>query len=342
MRFIDLRSDTVTLPTQAMREAMACAVVGDDVYGDDPTVNELEATAAAMLGKEAALFVSSGTMGNQLGIMSQTQRGDEVIVGRDSHIFVHEVGAAAVLAGVTLNPVPLPRGSVDAGLLEAAIRSNDIHEPPTRLLCMENALAHGRLVPEATMREVYTMAQRHGLAVHLDGARIFNAAIALGLPVQALTQHCDTLSCCLSKGLCAPVGAIFAGSASVVARARKYRKMLGGGMRQCGILAAAGLLALKDMPARLAQDHAHAHALAERLQALPELALNRASVEINMVFCRIDKPAAWQQALPARLLEQGIKINGAEGGEFRFVTHNDVSMADIEKFVAALKLALQA
>jgi threonine aldolase len=342
MRSLDLRSDTVTLPTQTMREAMAQAAVGDDVYGDDPTVNALEKTAAAILGKEAALFVSSGTMGNQLGIMTQTQRGDEVIVGRDSHIFVHEVGAAAVLAGVTLNTIPFAQGMIDADLIEAAIRSQDIHEPPTRLVCIENALANGRLVPEATMRAVYAMAHRRGLAVHLDGARIFNAAVALGLPVQALTRHCDTLSCCLSKGLCAPVGSIFAGSAAVVARARKYRKMLGGGMRQCGILAAAGLIALQDMPARLAQDHANARLLAEQLQRLPEISLDRESVQINMVFCRIAKPTAWQQALPALLLAQGIKINAPEGGEFRFVTNNDISADDIMTFVGALKTALQA
>ena len=239
MRYIDLRSDTVTRPTLAMRAAMAAAEVGDDVYGDDPTVNELEALAAETLGFEAALFVTSGTMGNQLGIMSQTRRGDEIIAGANSHIFMHEVGAAAVLSGVTVRQVDYPNCIPVPAMVEAAIRPDDIHEPPTSLICLENALANGRLVPVETMAEIRRIADEHGLNVHLDGARVFNAAAALGVDVKEITRYADSVSCCLSKGLCAPVGAIFAGRAETVKRARKCRKLLGGGMRQAGILAAA-------------------------------------------------------------------------------------------------------
>ena len=247
-QWIDLRSDTVTQPTQAMRDAMYQAPVGDDVYQDDPTTNLLEAEAAQILGKEAAMFITSGTMGNQLGILTQTRRGDEILVGAESHIFFHEVGAAAVLSGVNLRQLPFPGAMPDAGMIEEAIRPDDIHEPPTALVCVENALAGGRVVPVPVMRQVWETAKRHGLPVHLDGARLFNAAAALGVDVKEITQYCDTVSCCLSKGLCAPVGAIFAGTAETVARARRYRKMLGGGMRQNGFLAAAGRIAIKEMP----------------------------------------------------------------------------------------------
>ena len=330
MRYIDLRSDTVTRPTLAMRAAMAAAEVGDDVYGDDPTVNELEALAAETLGFEAALFVTSGTMGNQLGIMSQTRRGDEIIAGANSHIFMHEVGAAAVLSGVTVRQVDYPNCIPVPAMVEAAIRPDDIHEPPTSLICLENALANGRLVPVETMAEIRRIADEHGLNVHLDGARVFNAAAALGVDVKEITRYADSVSCCLSKGLCAPVGAIFAGRAETVKRARKCRKLLGGGMRQAGILAAAGILALKEMPKRLSEDHANAKRLAELLSQIDGVSIDKDSVEINMVFFKLDRSAEHKAALPEKMKQHGILINPEELGEFRFVTNNDVSAKDVE------------
>ena len=330
MRYIDLRSDTVTRPTLDMRAAMAAAEVGDDVYGDDPTVNELEALAAETLGFEAALFVTSGTMGNQLGIMSQTRRGDEIIAGANSHIFMHEVGAAAVLSGVTVRQVDYPNCIPVPAMVEAAIRPDDIHEPPTSLICLENALANGRLVPVETMAEIRRIADEHGLNVHLDGARVFNAAAALGVDVKEITRYADSVSCCLSKGLCAPVGAIFAGRAETVKRARKCRKLLGGGMRQAGILAAAGILALKEMPKRLSEDHANAKRLAELLSQIDGVSIDKDSVEINMVFFKLDRSAELKAALPEKMKQHGILINPEELGEFRFVTNNDVSAKDVE------------
>ena len=342
MRYIDLRSDTVTRPTLAMRAAMAAAEVGDDVYGDDPTVNELEALAAETLGFEAALFVTSGTMGNQLGIMSQTRRGDEIIAGANSHIFMHEVGAAAVLSGVTVRQVDYPNCIPVPAMVEAAIRPDDIHEPPTSLICLENALANGRLVPVETMAEIRRIADEHGLNVHLDGARVFNAAAALGVDVKEITRYADSVSCCLSKGLCAPVGAIFAGRAETVKRARKCRKLLGGGMRQAGILAAAGILALKEMPKRLSEDHANAKRLAELLSQIDGVSIDKDSVEINMVFFKVDKDAALKDRLPELMKEKGILINPEELGEFRFVTNNDVSTKDVEYAVSTFASLINA
>ncbi len=340
MRFIDLRSDTVTQPTKAMREAMAVAEVGDDVYRDDPTVIKLEELAAQMLGKEAALFVSSGTMGNQLCLMTHTSRGEEVIVSDEGHIFVHEVGAAAVLSGVTLRQLKFVNGIPDAAAIERAIRSEDIHEPRTSLICMENALSNGRVVDEKTMAEVYAVAKRHGLPVHLDGARIFNAAASLDIDVKSLTQYADTISCCLSKGLCAPVGTVIAGSRAFIERARKYRKMLGGGMRQTGILAAAGLLALTDMTKRLHEDHENARYMAEQLNKISGVSVDLSSVQINLVFFQADRPQQILDSVQASMLEKGVKINGADGHWFRFVTSNDVSRADIDYAVSVFAQAI--
>lgn len=330
MRYIDLRSDTVTQPTQAMRDAMHAAVVGDDVYQDDPTVNELEALAAEMLGKEAALFVPSGTMGNQLGLMCHTRRGDEVIVSADCHIVMHEVGAAAVLSGVNLRQLSFHKGIFDPKMIEKAIRPDDIHEPKTTLICMENALANGMVVPVEIMEEVFALAKKNGIPVHLDGARLFNAATALNVDVKEITKNCDTVSCCLSKGLCAPVGSVLAGDAETIARARKYRKMLGGGMRQCGILAAAGILSLKEMTKRLKDDHDNAKYMAKKLAELKGVEVDLDSVQINMVFFKLDRPDDLIESLPEKMLEKGIKINGEELGEFRFVTSNDVSREDVD------------
>ena len=330
MRYIDLRSDTVTQPTQAMRDAMHIAEVGDDVYQDDPTVNKLEALAAEMLGKESALYVPSGTMSNQLALMSWTNRGDEVIVSADCHIFMHEVGAAAVLSGANLRQLSFKNGIYDPRLIEKAIRPDDIHEPKTVLICMENALANGRVVPLDIMEEVYALAKKNDIAVHLDGARIFNAAAALGVDVKEIAKNADTISCCLSKGLCAPVGSVLVGSAATIAKARKYRKMLGGGMRQCGLLAAAGILALTEMSKRLGEDHDNAKYMARKLNELKGVEVDLDSVQINMVFFKVDRPADLIDSLPEKMFEKGIKINGEELGEFRFVTSNDVSREDID------------
>ena len=269
-------------------------------------------------------------MGNQLGIMSQTRRGDEIIAGANSHIFMHEVGAAAVLSGVTVRQVDYPNCIPVPAMVEAAIRPDDIHEPPTSLICLENALANGRLVPVETMAEIRRIADEHGLNVHLDGARVFNAAAALGVDVKEITRYADSVSCCLSKGLCAPVGAIFAGRAETVKRARKCRKLLGGGMRQAGILAAAGILALKEMPKRLSEDHANAKRLAELLSQIDGVSIDKDSVEINMVFFKLDRSAELKAALPEKMKQHGILINPEELGEFRFVTNNDVSAKDVE------------
>lgn len=334
MKYIDLRSDTVTQPTKTMRDAMHAAEVGDDVYQDDPTVNELEALAAEMLGKEAALFVPSGTMGNQIGVMCHTGRGDEVIVSADCHILMHEVGAVAVLSGANLRPLSFHNGVYDPDMIEKAIRPEDIHEPKTVLICMENALANGRVVPVEIMEEVYALAEKHGIAVHLDGARVFNAASALDVDVREITKYCDTVSCCLSKGLCAPVGSVLAGDARTIAKARKYRKMLGGGMRQCGILAAAGIIALKEMSKRLKEDHDNARYMAEKLGGLKGVEVDLDSVQINMVFFKVDRSYELLESLPEKMLEKGIKINGMELGEFRFVTSNDVSREDIDYVIS--------
>ena len=340
MRYIDLRSDTVTQPTQAMREAMANAPVGDDVYGDDPTVLQLEQLAAQLLNKEAALFVPSGTMGNQLCIMAQTRRGDEVIVSDDAHIFVHEVGAAAVLSAVTLRQLHFENGIFNAKQIERGIREEDIHEPPTTLICMENALSNGRVVPLSAMAEVYAVAKKHNIRVHLDGARLFNAAVALGVDVKELTRYTDTVSCCLSKGLCAPVGSVIAGEKAFIERAKKYRKMLGGGMRQVGILAAAGILAITDMTKRLHIDHENAKYMAKELEKLSGVTVDVDAVDINMVFFHVDRERGVLEAVQAKLLEDGIKINGEWEGNFRFVTSNDITRTDIDTAIAALSRAI--
>jgi len=335
MDYIDLRSDTVTRPTPEMREAMYRAEVGDDVYRDDPTINELEREAARILGKEAALFVTSGTMGNQLGLLTQTKRGDEVIAGADCHIVMHEVGAAAVLSGVNIRQLTYPDSIPVPEQIEAHIRPDDIHEPPTALICLENALANGRVVPLEVMEKVGKIARAHNLPVHLDGARVFNAAAALGVDVREITKHVDTVSCCLSKALCAPVGSVFAGGLDKVERARKYRKMLGGGMRQAGILAAAGLLAIREMPKRLREDHENARYMAGRLAELPGVAVDLDSVQINMVFFRLKRERAAIDALPDRMLEKGVLINGEELGHLRFVTHYGITREDVDQAIDA-------
>ena len=340
MRYIDFRSDTVTIPTEEMRKAMAEAVVGDDVYGDAPTVIELETLAADLMGKEAAMFVPSGTMGNQLAIMTHTRRGDEIIVEESCHIVEHEVGAVAVLSGVNLRTVKGINSILQPKDVEAAIREEDIHHPETTLICMENALSNGRVVPLENMQQIYHIAKKHNIAVHLDGARIFNAAAYLNVEAKDIAAYTDTVMFCLSKGLCAPIGSMVAGSKSFISKAKKNRKLIGGGMRQSGILAAAGLIALKDMTKRLHIDHENAKYLADKLSELPGVKVDKDSIHINMVFFTIDNLKMSDAEFIDKLYEKGIKANGAYRGVLRFVTNNDVARKDIDYAMDCINVLL--
>ncbi len=342
-KWIDLRSDTVTQPTQEMREAMYRAQVGDDVYGDDPTMNELERKAAEMLGKEAALFMASGTMGNAVAVMSHIQRGNEVILSDTAHIVAHEVGGAAVLSQAFIRTLHFKDGLFDAEQIRAAIRDrSNIHYPYTGLICVEEPLATGKVVPLERLQQVYKMAKEENIPVHMDGARIFNAATALGVDVKEIAACTDSVMFCLSKGLCAPVGSMLVGSKEYIERARRNRKMLGGGMRQCGFLAAAGLIALEVMTKRLQEDHDNAKYMAQRLQKMPGVTLDMNSVEINMVFFKLDAPKEVIDSLPEKMLEAGVKINGIEDGEFRFVTTHDTSREDIDCALDAFEKIIKA
>lgn len=337
MKYIDLRSDTVTHPTEAMRRAMCEAVVGDDVYGDDPTVNELQALAAGMLGKEAALFVPSGTMGNQLAVMTHTRRGEEIILADDSHIAYHEGGGAAALSGVMTRQLHYENHLPSAESVAAAIRpAGNLHYPRTGLIALENPLAMGMVVPLETMAEIHALAQSRGIPIHLDGARIFNAATALGVEAREIAQYCDSVMFCLSKGLCAPVGSILAGSAAFIGQALRNRKIMGGGMRQAGVLAAPGLLALREMTRRLAEDHQNAARLAGKLNALDGVTVDLSLRDINMVFFTVDRDDAWRDALADRMLERGVRMGGPEDGVFRWVTSHEVTARDVDAAVGAL------
>ena len=340
MTAIDLRSDTVTQPTAEMRRAMFEAAVGDDVFGDDPTVNALERRAAELMGKEAALLVASGTMGNITAILTHTGRGDEVVVGDQAHILQSEVGGAGALAGAVLRPVRNDtRGRIDPREVEALIRSENVHHPHTALVCLENTQNRcgGAALPAAHVAEVAEVAHRHGVAVHLDGARIFNAAVALGVPAAELAAPVDTITFCLSKGLAAPVGSLLCGSAELVARARRNRKMLGGGMRQAGILAAAGLVALETMVDRLAEDHANARLLAEGLARIPGIEIDPATVETNLVFFRV---AANAYPRFTRALDEAGVLAGASPDRVRMVTHHGIERHHIEIVVERLVRAM--
>jgi threonine aldolase len=331
MQPIDLRSDTVTRPTAAMRQAMAAAEVGDDVYGEDPTVNRLEALAADMLGKEAALFVSSGTQSNLLAVMVHCQRGDEYIAGQDAHTYKYEGGGAAVLAGIQPQPLDFePDGTLDLAHVAKAIKPDDYHFTRTRLLCLENTQA-GKIIPLAYLAEARDFTREHGLALHLDGARVFNAAVALGVPATDITRHVDTVTCCLSKGLGAPVGSVLCGPSELIARARRWRKVLGGGMRQAGVLAAAGIVALTEQVERLCDDHANAALLAEGLAEIDGLDVE--TVQTNMVFVNVEADVA--QRLEEFLKGKGIVISGYS--PLRLVTHLDVARKDIQRTIAAFK-----
>lgn len=341
MRYIDLRSDTVTWPTEEMRRAMFEAEVGDDVYGDDPTVNKLEELAAEMVGMEAALFVPSGTFGNQLALFTHTTRGQEVIVPADCHVLEHEVGAASVIAGVQLRPIPHKNGVIDLDSLKRTIRAEDIHYPETGLIWLENAHSFGTVVPVEHMAEVKAIAETHGLKIHLDGARVFNAATALGVDVKEITRHVDSVMFCLSKGLCAPIGSILAGDAEFIRRARKKRKLMGGGMRQVGVIAAAGIVALEKMTKRLHEDHERARKLAELLDKIPEISVMKDRLDINMVFFTFEREIDHASFL-SYMYENGIKINPPEsGGEYRLVTHYWINDEAVEKTARTVKEFLE-
>jgi threonine aldolase len=340
---IDLRSDTVTLPSPAMHAAIAHAPLGDDVYGEDPTVNELERRAAERVGKEAALLVPSGTMGNLCALLAHAQRGQKVVVGDECHIFNYEAGGGSALGGLVYHTVPnLPDGRLDAHKLAAALHApDDAHYAPLGLICLENThnRCGGAVLPPSYLAEVQAQARAAGVPLHLDGARVFNAAVALGVAVSTLTQHVDTLSFCLSKGLAAPVGSILAGDAAFIARARRARKMLGGGMRQAGIVAAAGLVALDAMVERLADDHANAQRLARALAALPGIRLDPTRVQTNIVIFALE-PGHDAQQLVVALRERGLLLGGMGPGRIRAVTHYGIGTADIDRAVELVADAL--
>jgi len=336
MKYIDLRSDTVTEPTQRMREAMMDAIVGDDVYEDDPTMKELEEYAANLVGKEAALFVPSGTFANQLAIFTWCNRGDEVILPHDCHVVMHEVGAASVIAGVQLRSMPANNGQMNPQMVKEAIREDDIHYPETGLICMENAYSDGTVLPLEHMQEIYAIAKAHDIPVHLDGARVFNAATALKVDAKDMLRYTDSVMFCLSKGLCAPVGSILAGSKEFIAKARKKRKLLGGGMRQVGMLGAAGLIALKEMRLRLIEDHDNAKYLAEELDKIQGIEVIKDALDINMVFFKVTDERLEAQLTDENFFKNGIKINPAEGGLMRFVCHYYINKSDIDKVLGVI------
>ena len=325
---IDIRSDTVTATTQAMRQAMARAEVGDDVYGDDPTVNRLEALGARLLGKEAALFVPSGTFGNQLALFTWCPRGTEVILGEDCHIIAHEAGAASIIPGVQTRCVPDPGGVLDPADLAKRLRRQDLHAPATSLVCLENAHSLGRVAPAESMDAVRAIADEWKLPIHLDGARIFNAAAVLGCGADEIAARADSVMVCLSKGLCAPVGSLLAGPGDFIDAARLKRKIMGGGMRQAGILAAAALVALADHVPLLVGDHERAKRLARGLAGIDGVRVD-ADTDINMVFFSLSRPPNAEKIV-GRFREHGILINPPENGVFRFVTHYWIGDSEID------------
>ncbi len=338
---IDLRSDTVSWPTPEMRRAMAEAEVGDDVFGEDPTVNRLQEEAARLLGKEAGLFVASGTMGNLVAVLAHCGRGDEVILGDKAHTFVYEAGGIAALGGVHPHPVPVQAdGTLPMDAIRAAIRPDNVHMPPTRLIALENTqgTVGGIPITKEYTDAVGRIAAEYDLALHIDGARIFNAAAALGCDVADLVAAADSVSFCLSKGLCAPVGSVLVGSKAFIARAHRIRKLVGGGMRQAGILAAAGLVALETMPTRLSEDHANARRFAEGLAAMPEFEIDLDSVQTNMVFFSLrDGVPFTAPELVKRLQAHNVWIMSMGERRFRAVTHYWIKAEHIDVALNAIR-----
>ncbi|NMT64382.1 low-specificity L-threonine aldolase [Marinobacter orientalis] len=330
---IDFRSDTVTRPTAEMRDAMASADVGDDVYGDDPTVNSLQAYAAERLGFESALFTATGTQANLLAIMGHCGRGDEYLCGQSAHNYRYEGGGAAVLGSVQPQPIENePDGSINLDKAKAAIKADDIHFAPTRLLSLENTIG-GKVLSLDYQRQARSFCDEHGLLLHLDGARVFNAAVKSDCDVTGITRHYDSVSVCLSKGLGAPVGSLLLGTKTFIDRTTHLRKMLGGGMRQAGILAAAGRIALEQGPLRLFEDHENAEYLSAGLARIPQLEINPASTQTNIVYARCRSGKAVQ--LRDYLADQGILITA--GDPLRLVTHLDVNRQDVDRLLEAIR-----
>lgn len=341
---IDLRSDTVTLPSQTMRDAIAQAELGDDVMGEDPTVNRLEEIAAEKMGKEAAVLVTSGTMGNLVSLLSHCTRGQDVILGDQCHIFKYEAGGASALGGLAFHTVPTGRfGELAPPDIKRAIYPPDEHYAPPGLICLENThnRCGGTVLPVEYLRSVRRLADTVGVPVHLDGSRIFNAAVALGCEVPALTQSVDSVQFCLSKGLSAPVGSLVCGSQEFIRRARRYRKMVGGGMRQAGIIAAAGIVALNEMVERLAEDHQTARRLAEGLAELPGVHIDLETVQTNLVIFSVPTPHANGDSFAEVLGQAGVKIGDIGGERFRAVTHYGISSADIDEALQIIRQTWQ-
>ena len=339
---IDLRSDTVTVPTDQMRQAMFEAVVGDDVYGDDATINELERLAAERFGKEAACFMPTGTMSNQTAVFTWVRnRGDEVILPDNCHIVVHEAGAAAIIAGAQLRTVQNVAGEMPLDIVEYYIRKDptDIHQPSTALITYENADSDGQVRSVEYMKSVWELAKKYDLPIHIDGARIFNAAAYLGVDVKEMAQYADSISVCLSKGLCAPVGSVLVGPKDFIDLARRKRKVLGGGMRQAGILAAAGIIALTEMTDRLQEDHDNAAYMAERLTEVEGLEVYKKRQQIDMVFFKLKNYPLDSQQLVDYMAENNVIINGEDNGMMRFVSHAYVSREEIDKVIELMKQA---
>ena len=339
LKEIDLRSDTVTLPTDEMREAMNNAEVGDDVYQEDPTVNRLEELAAKKLGQETALFVPSGTMGNLIAVLTHCQRGDEVILEMDSHIYYYEVGGMSAVAGVIPRLIAGDKGILNPQDIKRALREENLHYPKATLICLENThnRAGGTIVPPEVIEEICQLAHQRNIQVHLDGARIFNAAIALNIEPALLTKNVDSVMFCLSKGLSAPVGSILAGSKEFIQRARKNRKMLGGGMRQAGILAAAGIIAIENMVERLEEDHKNARILGDGLADIGGIKVDLETVQTNMVYLDLNKSGMDTYQFLPKLAEYNILGSPRPPTKVRLVTHYGISEEDIYTTIKAIK-----
>ncbi|NIQ04476.1 MAG: low specificity L-threonine aldolase [Candidatus Korarchaeota archaeon] len=344
-KIIDLRSDTVTLPTKEMREAMKNAELGDDVFQEDPTVNKLEDLAAQKLGMERALLVTSGTQGNVIAITTHTNRGQEVIVEAKSHIYNYEVGAMGVIAHTLPRVIDGEKGFLPPEQIEKAIRSEDVHAPRTGLICVEDThnMEGGVIITPQQLQSIKKVADQHNIPVYLDGARIFNAAVALDTDVKEFTQHVDSMMVCLSKGLSAPVGSILAGSKEFIHEARRIRKMLGGGMRQAGIIAAPGIVALEKMIPRLAEDHRNAHILAELLNAIDGIHVDMDDVQTNIVMAKVDGLPVSPETFVERMADQGIKFLALPyfPTKVRLVTHRGITKEDVEYVAEQIRTTVQ-
>lgn len=337
--FIDLRSDTFTKPSPEMRESMKNAEVGDDVFAEDPTVNRLQEEVSGLLGKEAGLFVASGTMGNQVAINAHTHPGDEVILEKNAHIFYYEAGAPALLSGVQLRTIPGEKGILKHTSIEAAIRPENVHFPPTRLICLENThnRAGGKIYPLNEIKKIHKLAKKYDLAMHLDGARLWNASVATGISLKEYARYFDSVSVCFSKGLGAPVGSMVVGSKEYIKKAHRYRKIYGGGMRQAGIIAAGALYAVNHNITRLSRDHDNAKKLAEGFNSVEGFSVDMDTVETNIIMINIDKNFNTAENVVAKLKKHNVLILALDPQRMRAVTHLDVDSDDIDKAVEILK-----